>query len=387
MNVKQVYSLINEVSKQAFGDKAVAIVDATGFVSLGDYVLDSDTTKDKFLNTLVDRIARTVVDNRGYIADDLSIVRDSFEYGAILQRVHVDYMEAKASSQWDLTDGSSVDQYVVTKPTATQKLFSGINTWEVDVTIPDIQLKSAFLNVESMTAFIDGIFMMLDNSMQIQIENSVYTTFNNFVAETINEGNGTARVRHLLTEYQGSATTLTSETAMRDLDFLKFAVTEILKDVKRIAKVSTIYNTDGKKRFTTKENARVTLLNDFIVAVNSYLQADTYNMQLLELPKYTEVVRWQGLVEDVDDDATDVSLMPTFKAVSTINMKISDGTTVNKEYIIGAITDVDAMGVTIVNRRMKSSYNDKGEYTNYFSKADIGYFNDLSHNGIVYILD
>ena len=42
------------------------------------------------------------------------------------------------------------------------------------------------------------------------------------------------------------------------------------------------------------------------------------------------------------------------------------------------------MGVTLNERRSTTERNNKDEYTNYYNKANIGYFNDMSENGIVF---
>ena len=70
----------------------------------------------------------------------------------------------------------------------------------------------------------------------------------------------------------------------------------------------------------------------------------------------------------------------------TINITNTGGKVVNASGIIGIIADEDAMWITIWNERTTSEYNGHGEYTNYFKKADIGLWNDLSENAIVFQL-
>jgi hypothetical protein len=59
-SVAQIYSLVNEIATQTYGEKAVSVVDTSSFIALGDKVLSSQNDTDKFLNTLVDRIGTTV---------------------------------------------------------------------------------------------------------------------------------------------------------------------------------------------------------------------------------------------------------------------------------------------------------------------------------------
>lgn len=378
MKVNQVYSIVNSVVSQMQGETAVAVTDLTGLIQLGDSVLSSDSSKDKFLNTLVDRIGKTIISSRAYSADVLSLMNDSFEFGAILQKIYVEPIQAKTSPQWSLTSGGTVDQYVIAKPTVHQKLFSDIVTWEVTITVPDIQLKSAFTNAAQMAVFIDALFLAMRNSMEVQLESLVEMTYCNFIGErvvdtAVNDGH---TVINLLAEYNTLFTkTLTAPLAMADTEFLKFASMTINLYLERMGKMSTLFNSAGYKRFTTKENARVTMLMDFVSAVTSYLQSNTYHEELVALPNYNKVPYWQGSGEAYG-----------FENTSKVHIKTSDGYTVEQGGVVCLITDVEALGLTIDNRRSKSAYNNDGEYTNFFEKADMGYFNDLSENGIVFIV-
>lgn len=373
MKIKQVYALLNQASKEAFGTEAMTVKDLTGLISLGNEVFSSENNKDNFLNTLLDRIGKTIITSRVYRSSSDDLMRDGFEWGAILQKISVDMPEAEEAVQWNLVDGNSVDNYVIRKSNAMQKLFSGITTWECDVTVPDIQLKTAFTSETEMATFIDAIFVSMDNSIQTKLDVMSNLCRANFIGLTITNNN-VNRVRHLLTEYNELfSKTLTSNVAMYDIEFLKYATKEISLTVDLIATMSTMYNVDEKQRFTDKDFVRVTILSDFAKCQSAYLQSGTYHKDLVELPLYNEIPFWQANGNVVTR--------------SSINLKTSDGVEVAKNYIIALVSDKEAMGTTINNRRTKSSYNDRGEYTTYFNKADIGYFNDTAENGVVFLLD
>lgn len=59
-DVKQIYTIVNEAAKQAWGESALAVIDTASFISLGDKALSSTTDTEVFLNALVDRIGRTI---------------------------------------------------------------------------------------------------------------------------------------------------------------------------------------------------------------------------------------------------------------------------------------------------------------------------------------
>lgn len=378
MKINQVYTIVNSVNSQMFGETAVEVTNLAGLIQLGDKVIGSATTKDNFLNTLVDRIGKTIISQRPYAADVLTLMNDAFTFGAILQKIYVEPMAAKTSPQWSLTEGGTVDQYVIAKPTVKQQLFSDIVSWQVDVTVPDIQLQSAFTDETNMAAFIDAIFLAMRNSMEVQLESMLEMTYCNFIGERVvhtalNSGH---TVINLLTTYNTLFTkTLTAAQAMVDMEFLKYATTQINLYLLRMGRMSTLFNSAAYKRFTPKEFARVTMLADFTAACKSYLQADTYNKELVELPNYNEVPYWQG-------SGTDYA----FASTSLVNIVTSSGYDVEQSGVVCIVSDMEALGMTVMNKRSKSAYNNNGEYTNYFEKADMGYFNDLTENGIIFIV-
>lgn len=378
MQVKQVYDFINSISKQAYGETGITATDMTGLIAMGNTILSTPEATDAFLKTLIDRIGRVVIGTRAYTADTTGILMNTFDYGCIMQKITVQPMQAVEAPQWNLTGGEAIDQYIITKPDVRQKLFDGVTAWEIDVTIPDVQIKSAFTTPEALTAFIDGIFTAMENSMQIQLERTGEMAVANFIGEKIwAQANGTSGIHciHLLQSYNTkTGLTLTADKALRDLEFLKFATTQINLYVNRMTKMSALFNTEKYKRFTPRDLLRVTMLSDFVTAENAYLQSDTFHRDLVSLPNYREALYWQGSGLGYGYDDT-----------SKINITTSDGHTVSQDGVVCLINDVEAIGMTIDNRRLRTSPpNGRGEYTNYFSKADIRYYNDMSENGLVF---
>lgn len=380
MEVKQISSILNEVVKQAYGESAPTATDYTGLIAMGDYVLNSTTSTDVFLNTLVDRIGYTIFDSRAYKGRNWDIIRHAFEYGAILQKIHVQPQEATDAPQWELEEGQFVNQYVITKPAVNQKLFSGLTVWEVDVTIPDSTLRTAFTSYEAMSSFIDSIFTAISNSLEVELERYGAMAVNNFIAEKIHaQKTGVSGIHciNLLTEYNtATSSTLTAANALRDKEFMRWSTRLINMYMDRFTQMSSLFNVEKYARFTPREYLRVKMLSDFTTAATAYLQSDTYHNELVSLPYYTEIGYWQGSGETY-----------SFDDVSTINITTSSGNVVNQKGVVAFISDIEAIGMMYDDRRVRSVRNERGEYTNYFNKADIKYYNDLSENGLVFIID
>ena len=375
--VSQVYGLINNVAKQAFGENAIAVSDTSGLVALGDFVLSSDSSTDLFTHSLVDRIGKTVFSVRRYGGKKDGMVREPFEYGCIVQKIYVDLPEAKPNNAWKIGDENYKPDFApVIKPTVRQKLFNKMSTWEIDVTIPDFMLRTAFTNATSMGVFIDAIFTAMENMMVVALENNANLTRASFIARKLSANKKCGAI-NLLSEYnKATSAGLTVDAALRNSEFLKWSAMQINLWVSRLPKMSTLFNDEGYRRHTPKENIVLDVLQDYASATSTFLESDTYHNNLVSLPRYESVPYWQG-------SGTDFA----FNSTSAINIKLDESTTVSKTGIIAVAYDYNAMGVTLTERRSASQRNDKDEYTDYFNKATFGYFNDMSENGIVFYIE
>lgn len=380
MKVEQISTIVNSLVQQAIGEVGVSATDLTGLVATGNAVLSSAENTDAFVHTLLDRVGRVILSSRPYQRNRLNLLMNTFEYGCVMQKITVMPTEAEDAVQWELTNGQSVDQYVVKKPIVKQKLFDGLTAWEDDGTIPDVQLKSAFQSFEQMAAFIDAIMLEMNNSFEAQLEAVELATVANFIGQKVyaqtqaTTQNG-IHVVHLLQKYNTQmGTSLTAEQALTELNFYKFMSMQLSLYLSRMRHRSKLFNTDGYVRHTPSEYARILMLNEVARGAEVYLQSDTFHNELTALPNYAVVDYWQGSGQEWG-----------YSEDSLVEITTSDGNTVKQDGVVALISDIEAMGVMVDNRRLRTSPpNGKGEYTNYFQKADMRYYNDFSENGIVF---
>lgn len=375
MVVNQIYSILNSVCQQSNGEIALQSNDLTGLIALGDTVLSSATTKDVFLNALVDVIGRTIISNKPYAVDNY-VLTDYFSFSATLQKIYVDPLEARENPEYNLVDGESIDQYIVRKPTAKQKIFSNKNTFEIDVTIPDDSLSSAFRTPEEMSAFIDGIMQAVENTMQVEIENLQLMAIDNMIGETIHGGKATQKV-NLLKEYNTlHSSSLSVASALTDVEFLKYATTRINETRKRMRKMSVLFNSEGWHRHTPDEDLKVLVLDEFEDSVISYLQADTYHNEMVKLKgSYNTIPYWQAPGQAYD-----------FVDTSKVTITTSSGFEVKQDGIVAMLYDKDAIFATYTMEKTESARNARGRYVNYFFKYTKRFANDLSENCVVFYL-
>ena len=102
MKINQIYSLLNDINAQMFGEDALDVHDLSGIVSMGETVVGNTDNTDLFIGKLVDRIGRTVIRTLDLELDFPGLYMDSFEFGAILQKITVNPFEAIKSSEWEV---------------------------------------------------------------------------------------------------------------------------------------------------------------------------------------------------------------------------------------------------------------------------------------------
>lgn len=397
MEVKQIYTLINSVSKEVLGKTDIVQEDLTGIVDLGTEVFNQNAV-DNYVKSLVNHIGKVIFVNRPYAGKVPSVLMDAWEFGSVLEKISADVPEAEENDTWNLTDGTSYDQDVFHKPTVTAKFFNSKVTFEVPVSITERQVKESFSNAAQLNGFISMIYAAVEKSMTIKADALIMRTINNMIAETVladaqafgatEAGDmagadlssaSTARCVNLLKLYNdktGASTKLTAAKAITDPDFIRFASYIMGTYADRLQSISTVFNVGGKERFTPKDMLHVVLLSDFAKAAQTYLYSDTFNRGDVLLPQAETVPFWQGSGQNYE-----------FASTGNINIKESGGKAVEISGVLGVMFDRDALGVCNLDRRVTTNYNAKAEFFNNYYKFDAGYFNDTNENFVVFFIE
>lgn len=396
MEVKQIYTLINSVSKEVLGRTDIVTEDLTGIVDLGTEVFNQNAV-DNYVKSLVNHIGKVIFVNRPYAGKVPSVLMDAWEFGSVLEKISADVPEAEENDTWDLTDGQTYSQDVFHKPTVTAKFFNSKVTFEVPVSITERQVKESFSNAAQLNGFISMIYAAVEKSMTIKADALIMRTINNMIAETVladaqafgatAAGDmagadlsiaSTARCVNLLKLYNdktGATTPLTAAKAITDPDFIRFASYVMGTYADRLQSISTVFNVGGKERFTPKDMLHVVLLSDFAKAAQTYLYSDTFNRGDVLLPQAETVPFWQGSGQNYE-----------FASTGNINIKESGGKAVEISGVLGVMFDRDALGVCNLDRRVTTNYNAKAEFFNNYYKFDAGYFNDTNENFVVFFI-
>lgn len=380
MKITQVYQIVNDAVKQVLGETAVIQEDLSDVVSVGESIANANLY-DKYVGALINRIAKNVFSIRAYTGRAPKVLMDSWEFGSIVQKVHMKLPEAEENESWELVDNAVYEQDTFYKPEVSVKLWNSKTTFEVPISIAEEQLKQSFLGAEEMARFISMIYLAVENSLTLKFDALVMRTINNFIGATINDNAVGTRVVKLLTEYNTiKGTSLTSANALYDKEFLRYCAYRIKQTATRMSQYSTLFNIGGTQKHTPRDLLHIVMLDSLDAGVSAFLQSDTFHDELVKLPEADVISSWQGT-------GTGYALADT----SSIDVQVLDKTgtkqSVSQNYIVAILFDRDALGVTAFNKRTTNHYNAKAEFFNYWYKEDAGYFNDYNENFVVFVVE
>lgn len=378
MEIKQIYEIVNNATKETIGDSALLTEDLSNIVDVGTAVFNASAF-DAYVRSLVNHIGKVVFVNRPYRGSAPSVLMDAWEYGSVVEKIHSEMPEAVENESWELTDGASYDPHVFHKPKAEAKFFNKMTTFEIEASITEMQVKQSFSNATQLNAFVSMLFNEIDKAMTVRTDALIMRTIANMIAETKKDAaatSATTRAVNLLTEYntQFSPNTITAADAIYTPAFIRFAAYKIALYTDRLTRMSTLFNVGGKQRFTPKDLQHIVLLSEFASAADVYLQSDTFHDEYTRLVNAERVPFWQG-------SGTDYAFGNTSKIDA---VAASGGDRQQITGVLGCIFDRDALGVMNNNQRVTTQYNPKAEFTNYFYKKDARYFNDLNENFVFF---
>lgn len=293
MKVTQIKELVNSSLKEVNGTSAVLQEDLSNVVDIGKELINNDDI-DNFVKKLVDRVGKTVFNDRLYQGSAPSVLMDAWEFGSIVEKIDADLPEVKENESWNLQDGKSYDQDIFYQPKVSAKFFNSKITFDIPMSFTKMQVKSAFNSATELNSFLSMLMTKVQNAMTVHLDGLIMKTINNFTAQVIHANKGLQTVNLLSLYNTSTGEALTSDKALINPAFIKFANLTINSYRDRIAKMSTLFNKGGINRFTPFDNQHLVVLSDFASASKAYLEADTYNQDNVKINNYDSVPYWQG---------------------------------------------------------------------------------------------
>ena len=377
MKVTQIKDLVNNSLKEVNGSSTLLKEDLSNVVDIGKELLNNDDV-DNFVKKLVDRVGKTVFNDRLYQGSAPSVLMDAWEYGSVVEKIDSDLPKVEENDSWKLEDGKSYDQDIFYQPKVSAKFFNSKVTFDIPMSFTKMQVESAFSSPNELNSFISMLMVKTQNAMTVNLDGLIMKTINNFTANVVNAKKG-MQVVNLLDLYNKTAQTkVTVDNALTSPDFIKFANLMINTYRDRLTKMSTLFNEAGLNKFTPVDNQHLVILSDLASASKVYLESDTYNQDNVKINNYDTVPYWQGSGTTYN-----------FKDTSKIDVAIKDGTQTKEVIqtgILGVLFDTSALGVSCQNPRTTTAVNARAEFYTNFNKYDAMYYNDLNENFIVFMI-
>ena len=377
MKVTQIKDLVNSSLKEVNGSSVLLKEDLSNVVDIGKELLNNDDV-DNFVKKLVDRVGKTVFNDRVYQGSAPSVLMDAWEYGSVVEKIDSDLPKVEENDSWKLEDGKSYDQDIFYQPKVSAKFFNSKTTFDIPMSFTKTQVESAFSSASELNSFISMLMVKTQNAMTVNLDGLIMKTINNFTASVINAKKG-MQVVNLLDMYNKTAQTkVTVDNALTSPDFIKFANLTINTYRDRLTKMSTLFNEAGLNKFTPVDNQHLVILSDLASASKVYLESDTYNQDNVKINNYDTVPYWQGSGTTYN-----------FKDTSKIDVAIKDGAQTKEVIqtgILGVLFDTSALGVSCQNPRTTTAVNARAEFYTNFNKYDAMYYNDLNENFVVFMI-
>ena len=377
MKVTQIKDLVNNSLKEVNGSSQLLKEDLSNVVDIGKELLNNDDV-DNFVKKLVDRVGKTVFNDRLYQGSAPSVLMDAWEYGSVVEKIDSDLPKVEENDSWKLEDGKSYDQDIFYQPKVSAKFFNSKVTFDIPMSFTKTQVESAFSSPTELNSFISMLMVKTQNAMTVNLDGLIMKTINNFTANVVNVKKG-MQVVNLLDLYNKVAQTkVTVDNALTSPDFIKFANLTINTYRDRLTKMSTLFNQAGLNKFTPVDNQHLVILSDLASASKVYLESDTYNQDNVKISNYDTVPYWQGSGTTYN-----------FKDTSKIDVAIKDGTQTKEVIqtgILGVLFDTSALGVSCQNPRTTTAVNARAEFYTNFNKYDAMYYNDLNENFVVFMI-
>lgn len=375
LNFEQVSTVLTSIVQQATGQIVETPTDTGSFVSVAQVALRAD--RDSVMNAISNILGRTIFSIRPYSAKMTGLAFDTFRWGSMMRKLSI------ADSDWeddaayeypvfyDSTqtppdgEGGSVDRWTIKKPNILQTNFYGQSVYSDHMTITEDQLETAFTGPDQLGSFLSLLMTNLSNRLEMSNEALRRGLVCNAIGALYDE-NDTNRVIHLLTEYNGlTGAGLDGQTIFAPANFgafTKWVYSRVAEITDLFTANSTMFQTQitGKPilRHTPYEDQRVYLFAPYQRQTEARVIADTFHDNYLRYSDVETIPFWQSI-----DTRDTVKVTPSY--VDTTGTLVTPASAVTVEKVFGLIFDRDAMGMTILDRRVLSTpVNESGLYRN-----------------------
>ena len=386
MSFEQSAAFLTALYQEATGQQpSIQIATTQDFTTVGTTLLQ--TGYDPIIGALSQVLDKTVWSIRPYAQKfkDLNVTAE--KWGAVTRKINfIDTALDTADDRLTLTDGSSVDPFVVKKPKVVQTNFYGATQYQDHITIFRDQLDSALKDAAEFGRFISGVLQNIADKLTQIKEAEARGILANFISAKF--AYDTPNAINVLQEYYNeTGVTLTAADMFNVTNYTAFSrwlagYMATLAD--KMAERSLKYhmNITGSEimrhtepRFL-KKYISANVANHIDAAVASGLYNEERVTKVLDGAE--RVTFWQNI-----DDPYSVDAKPAYLDTATGNV-IDAASDTLVENIIGVLFDEEALGTTTLSTwTAPSPFNPAGGYYNIYWHFTQKTWNDFTENFVL----
>lgn len=395
-----VYTVINAMSSQMYGETALQAIDTTTFATIGENMLR--TGYESTLNAMSTVIGRSIMAIRPYKSSFDIIMADDMRFGQILRKISYFATTFEASQDWNtdinaetLKDGNAIDHYKIKKQYPLEVNFVGNKVLQTHITRFRKQLKQAFHSESDFAAFYEGLAVEVYNDIETKKEAEARLLMLNHIGAVYSSTNTNMKVNLTKGYNDKYSTTYTTAQLLNEHyeDFLKYFVSEVKKiSALMIERNSLFHLTPNKNddngnklvlpRHTPRELQKLVLNKNFIIDAESRVLPTIFNDRYLKLDNYESVMYWQSPANPYK-----INVKPNTFDLTTGQSK-NAAQAVVIENVIGILFDRDALNMNIHNEDVITTpVNAAGDYYNIYWHWAKNYNDDLTENSVLFYME
>lgn len=386
MTFEQSAAFLTALYEEATGQSpTIKVSNTADFTSVGTTLIQGGL--DPVINALTQVLDRTIFAMRVYNKKFEDLSADEIRFGAVTRKVSfIDTPLDTADDRNSLTDGASVDPYVVKKPKAVQMNYYGATQYQDSITIFRDQLDSALRDAAMFGEFISGVLTNISNKhKQIEEAEARGALINMITAKATAD---TSNAINVLQEYYNeTGVTLTPANMFAPSNYVEFtrwlaAFMATLADHMSERSLKYHMNITGKEvmRFTDGANLKKYISDKVLNNIRAVAESTLFNADRVGniAENAVKMSFWQNI-----DDPYKVSATPAYLNTTTGNIDVASSA-VTVDNIIGCLFDRDAVGMVKRSTWSGSTpFNPRGGYYNIFWHWTQTVWNSFDENFVV----
>ena len=385
-NNNAIYSLMATALANMKGGANIVTESLVDFVDGGTaYSAIQEIGQDQFYKALIAAGVKNFFTDSAFIDSyEDPFYLDSREFSGILAHIHAEAPAVQASHAWNtfVSGTTQLGQYTIYTCLVSEKLYGLSSSYELPVALNDEQMKDCFRSEEDLAEFTAYLMVTIQNALKQHRKDQSAMNRANWIGEKIayagSVGAKGIHVINLLELYRTETgdTSITTAAQFNSTNAcLRFAAAIMDEYMGYLQEQTKMFNVGENTRFTPRDRLVVQVNAKWQKKVESVSYSDAYNIDYVRLPYFQPVSCWQGMGSGA-----------AWADVTKVYITTASGESVNASGIVAIMVDKWAIAHTIRSQRVAVTRFDPEAVTQYYYQFRDQYINDLSLNGLVFVV-